>query len=215
MRNLYELSRDSRIEVDPPRGMTVKEFLKYVIIATCAVVIGAVFFHEVFVPKPFIQWYQPLKSQYLTSAEAHEVKLWPVGAFRKSGTVLAKSRVNDEWGDVSPYDIAIAWGDYLTPETHKALEPRLKDRCLYWVTPTPKDTLKIITSTANIHLIPANQFVLESIKAIQPGELIHIEGTTVDVQRENNRWRSSRSEFDTGFNSGEIVFVRNIKRSWQ
>lgn len=214
MKNLFELSRDSRIEVDPPRGMTVKEFLKYAIIATCAVVVGSVFFHEVFVPKPFTQWYQPRKSQYLTSAEDHEVKLWPVGAFRKSGTVLAKARVNDEWGDVSPYDVAIAWGNYLNPETHKALEPRLKDRCLYWVTPTPKDTLKIITSTANIHLIPANQFVLESIKAIQPGELIHIEGTTVDVQRENNSWRSSRSEFDTGFNSGEIVFVRNIKRSW-
>lgn len=206
---IRQLDTDAMYEI--PKGITVKQFLtgSFVFLVVCGMIYA--FYLSIMYPPPYTQWYKTSRTAYMTAAENHEVKLHLLRSFNATGTVLSIDRSTDSWAEIAPYDVAIAWGEYLDPKTHAKLEPRQADRNLYWVTPAQEKTMEIIKSTANLHMIPANALVLEQIKNLKTGDLVHISGALVDIKLRNEEWKTSKSNVDIGYGSGEIIFVVSIR----
>jgi hypothetical protein len=59
-----------------------------------------------------------------------------------------------------------------------------------------------------MHLIPANNTILNQIRKVRPGQVVELEGFLVSVEAEEGwKWNSSLSRTDTGSGSCEVVWV--------
>jgi hypothetical protein len=70
---------------------------------------------------------------------------------------------------------------------------------------------EVETSSANMHLIPANDQVRQALDAISTGENIRLRGFLVEARAEDGwRWRSSLTREDTGNGACEIILVTEV-----
>lgn len=120
---------------------------------------------------------------------------------------------SDYPSQVSPLDLALAWGDLNKPVIDDHIQYSQSGRWYYFQydADTPVDTAYIYQHSANIHLIPKNQRIERQLKRIRKNDLILLTGYLVRVQFVNGPWTSSLSRQDTGDGSCEILFVTNVK----
>ncbi|WP_211233692.1 hypothetical protein [Zooshikella ganghwensis] len=86
------------------------------------------------------------------------------------------------------------------------------NRWYYWRTDAfPIPRREIETSSANMHMIPANEFVEDALKSVKKGDIIQLVGSLVNVDANDGwRWRSSMTRTDTGGGSCELIWVENL-----
>jgi len=73
----------------------------------------------------------------------------------------------------------------------------------------PRD--EIVSSSSNMHMIPATPAVEDSLELVREGDLVHIDGYLVAASAADGwKWQSSLSRKDTGNGSCEIVWVKKI-----
>jgi hypothetical protein len=76
--------------------------------------------------------------------------------------------------------------------------------------PIPRQDIE--RSSANMHMIPADEGIARQLKALKPGQTVRIEGWLVEARAADGwRWRSSLTRDDTGGGSCELVFVRDVQ----
>jgi len=160
---------------------------------------------------PLVHWYQGPQGTIATASDT-SISLRTVEPVRLAGSVLSKKTYKDDMGAVSPLDIVLGWNEYLEPSRASSLRIWQADRTYNWVNPGVGSLHKVVTSTANLHLIASDSLVLNTLQNLQVGDLVRLTGQIVDVQKNGEIvWTSSTQPDDVGFDSGEIVYVESIQ----
>ena len=130
-------------------------------------------------------------------------------------TARVLSREDYSWGadaKLIPEDLALGWGRMSDSAVLASIKITQSDRFYYWhVDQFPIPRREIETSSANMHMIPADAGVLYELKKVRPGELVHIEGFLVDASRPDGwRWKTSMTRDDVGAGACELVYVESL-----
>ena len=91
----------------------------------------------------------------------------------------------------------------------KEIDISQSGRFFYWSTrnfPIPRG--EIISSSANVHLIPGSDSVESKLSEVKTGQIVYLEGKLVKV-KSTDGWNaeSSLSRTDTGAGACEVIFV--------
>ena len=82
-----------------------------------------------------------------------------------------------------------------------------------WRDAPPIPLAEIVRSSANMHLIPADDAVAAALRRIERGQRVRIDGWLVEVNANDGwRWRSSLTREDSGGGACELVYVCSIAR---
>lgn len=130
-------------------------------------------------------------------------------------TARVLSRKDYSWGadaELIPEDLALGWGRMSDSDVLAKIDITQSDRFYYWhVKEFPIPRREIETSSANMHMIPADAGVLQELKEVRPGEVVHIEGFLVDASRADGwHWNTSMTRDDVGAGACELVYVESL-----
>lgn len=115
---------------------------------------------------------------------------------------------------VSPLDLALGWGPMADPAVYGALDISQSGRWYHYRwgpdgPPLPLET--IITSSSNMHMIPATPAVAERLADLETGRRVRLTGWLVDIETpEGYRWSTSLRRDDSGDGACEIVYVCEV-----
>jgi hypothetical protein len=134
--------------------------------------------------------------------------------FALTARVLAREDYHwDAGASLAPMDLALGWGRMSDSAVLARIDVSQSGRFYYWhVDAFPIPRREIETSSANMHLIPADADVRHAMERVRRGELVHIEGFLVDASRPDGwHWRSSLTRNDTGNGACELVYVEELE----
>ncbi len=158
---------------------------------------------------------EPLQQNLTPQAELEfgQYSLRLLAEFALEARVLARERYRmGREADLSPWDFALGWGRMAEPEIARQFTIRQSGRWYYWRTeqlPIPQREVEI--SSANMHLIPANDQVREALDRVNSGSTVSLRGFLVEARGEDGwRWRSSMSREDTGDGACELILVTDV-----
>ena len=139
--------------------------------------------------------------------------LEPRAKFGMTGRVLSREDYQlDDLAPIAPTDLAMGWGRMSDTDVLDKIRISQSNRFYYWYTdnfPIPRHEIE--DSSANMHMIPANDTVARELRDVRPGEVVHFEGFLVDVKRDDGwHWNTSLTREDTGAGGCEIVLVEGI-----
>ncbi|MDE2307105.1 MAG: hypothetical protein KGJ97_02300 [Xanthomonadaceae bacterium] len=111
-----------------------------------------------------------------------------------------------------PEDLALGWGRMSDSAVLAHIDITQSGRFYYWHTdryPIPRREIE--TSSANMHMIPADADVKRELEQIRQGQLVHLEGFLVDATRPDGwHWNTSMTRDDTGAGACELVYVERV-----
>jgi hypothetical protein len=112
-----------------------------------------------------------------------------------------------------PEDLALGWGRMSDSDVLAKITITQSNRFYYWhVDEFPIPRREIETSSANMHMIPADNTVRRELERVRVGQLVHLEGFLVDARRPNGwYWHTSMTREDTGDGACELVYVEDIE----
>jgi hypothetical protein len=116
--------------------------------------------------------------------------------------------------DLSPVDLTLGWGNMSDESILDNIEISQSGRFYRWqVKSFPIPQREIESSSANMHLIPANEAVASDIKKIRKGDIIELSGSLVNVSSTSDGWHwwSSQTRYDTGNGACELIWVNSLK----
>ena len=164
----------------------------------------------VLVPEYPVQ--QPLAAPEPIGVDAFT--LTPRAALRVRARVLSREDyyLGDESG-LSPVDLALGWGVMSDQSVLDRIRITQGGRWYFtrYENPAPIPDPEIIRHSANMHIIPANDWVNDRIDDVRDGDVVQLRGYLVDVDRSDGfRWRTSLTREDTGGGSCEIFYVEQV-----
>ncbi len=138
----------------------------------------------------------------------------PLAHFKVRARVLSREDYRaDKEADLSPTDLALGWGRMSDSAVYEQLHISQSGRFYFWrydnEPPIPTD--EIIRSSANMHLIPANDSVRGALAKVRPGQIVHFEGELIEASLPNGwHWRSSLTREDSGAGACEVIWVESL-----
>ncbi len=137
----------------------------------------------------------------------------PLQNFEIKARVLSAEHYSfDREADLAPVDLALGWGTMSDESVLKQIRISQSGRFYFWhvdTFPVSRDVIE--SSSANMHMIPANRQIEKTLKAIKAGQLVNISGYLVEAKSADGwRWKSSLSRTDTGNGACELVYVKAI-----
>jgi len=167
---------------------------------------------------------EPLQNKYTSNDRIikkdkdSEFIINPVAEYKIAAIVVSKKSYHDGWhGEISPVDLALAWGKMADPEYDKYISYSQSDRWYFYENEegSPFDDNYVITHSANNHIIPADENIYKAVKTLKKKERVLLEGYLVNVAGRykggNFWWNSSLSRRDGGDGSCEVFYVKKIK----
>jgi hypothetical protein len=142
--------------------------------------------------------------------------LQPLAGFSIEARVL--SREDYSFGresDLSPTDLALGWGRMREDTVVDALDIDQSNRWYHyrWRGEPPIPVREIVGSSANMHMIPADDAIAKDLARVRAGDTVRIEGWLVQANAPDGwRWRSSLTREDSGGGACEVVYVCSIAR---
>jgi hypothetical protein len=133
--------------------------------------------------------------------------------FSMTARVLAREDYTfDDLASIVPVDLAMGWGRMSDSSVLSQVAISQSGRFYYWHVdrfPIPQD--EIVASSANMHMIPADDGVKQALERVRPGQVVHVEGFLVDINRRDGRWwHTSLTRTDSGAGACEIIYVESI-----
>jgi len=111
--------------------------------------------------------------------------------------------------DLSPVDLALGWGQMSDEAVLRNIRVSQSNRFYYWSVdtfPIPREAIE--TQSANVHIIPANPSLADTLTSVRRGQVVKLKGHLVSVQAQDGwRWKSSLSREDTGNGACELMYV--------
>jgi len=120
---------------------------------------------------------------------------------------------SDDMSEFSPVDIALGWDKMSDQSVIDNLDINQQHRWYVWRTqnfPIPQKEIEL--SSSNIHIIPANENIEETVDDIIRGNIITLSGKLVNVSKIGQKWswKTSTKRNDTGSGACEIIWAENI-----
>lgn len=144
-----------------------------------------------------------------------EYSIFPQADFDIEARVLSSRRYFfGKEADLAPVDLALGWRQMSDCRLLKSLKITQQFRWYYyrWKGAPPIPPKDIISSSANMHLIPATPEVSRIIKRVRRGDIVRFSGALVNVSdRTGWHWNSSMKRTDTGDHSCEVVWVEEFE----
>ncbi|MEO7071981.1 MAG: hypothetical protein ABI300_02995 [Rhodanobacter sp.] len=136
---------------------------------------------------------------------------------RFSLTARVLSRADYTWGEdakLVPLDLALGWGRMSDSAVLAQIDITQSGRFYRWhVKDFPIPRREIETSSANMHMIPADANVRRELERVRRGEVVHIQGFLVDARRADGwYWNTSLTRDDTGAGACELIYVESLGR---
>jgi hypothetical protein len=156
------------------------------------------------------------EQQILDDAESFDFngyRITPLATFDLQGRVL--SRKDYRFGreaELAPVDIAFGWGRMSDSAVLAKIDISQGNRFYRWQTREPPIPLREIEmSSANMHLIPADDSVKYAMEDAREGQLVKLTGKLVRVDAKDGwRWKSSLTRNDTGGGACELIYVETF-----
>ncbi|MGA9852582.1 MAG: hypothetical protein WBR15_06590 [Gammaproteobacteria bacterium] len=142
-----------------------------------------------------------------------DATLEPLAKFALTARVLSREDYHfDDGSFLSPTDLALGWGRMSDSAVLRHINIQQGVRFYTWsVRNYPIPPREIETSSANMHMIPADAEVTRELKRVRVGDLITLDGLLVEADRPGGwRWRSSLTRDDTGPGACELVYVEDL-----
>ncbi len=130
-------------------------------------------------------------------------------------TARVLSREDYSWGadaKLIPEDLALGWGRMSDSSVLTSIKITQSDRFYHWhVDQFPIPRREIETSSANMHMIPADAGVKRELEQVRVGQVVHFEGFLVDASRPGGwHWKTSMTRDDVGAGACELVYVESL-----
>ncbi len=142
----------------------------------------------------------------------------PQAWYSLTARVLSKKRYHSGWtAQISPYDLALAWGDFAQADFSKYV--KFSQFLRYYLFKTRKDSpysIEFISRhSSNNHIIPATNNLKRVLSKIRKDQIVNLEGLLVNVRGHFKKrpvsWNTSLSREDTGEGGCEIFYVTQIR----
>ena len=142
-----------------------------------------------------------------------DVAIKPLAKFALSARVLG--RADYRWDDLAavvPIDLALGWGRMSDSSVLDKVHISQSGRFYVWqVRQLPIPEREIIESSANMHLIAADDAIARAIRRTRVGDVVAFDGYLVEADWPNGRKAvSSLTRSDTGAGACEIIWVENF-----
>jgi hypothetical protein len=146
--------------------------------------------------------------------KAEDYTIRPLSSYDLTARVLGRRDYSgNRMAEVSPMDLALGWNRMADRDLLQNLEVRQRDRWYFvkWQK-APIKAQEVISSSANTHILPANDRVTQKLGAIRTGDIVHLGGYLVHVSAEDGwSWASSTTREDTGDGSCEVFWVDEVQ----
>jgi hypothetical protein len=145
-----------------------------------------------------------------------EYTITPVADFAITARVLGAKRYRfDSGAELCPVDLALGWGRMSDSDVLKSIKVRQHHRFYHWNTPRfPIPKKEIVSHSANMHMVPANDEILSRLKKVRQGHIVVLRGYLVNVSRDDGwHWNTSQTREDAGDGACELVYVAEISLS--
>lgn len=144
-----------------------------------------------------------------------EFVLQPRARYDIEARVLSVERYHVDGGSaLSPIDFAVGWGPMSDSANLKHFRVTQGAR-FYTIYPDDNaiDLTTALRSSANMHLIPANDSVRSMLIGTRPGNVVRLSGYLVSASRSDGfTWNSSLTRDDTGNGACELMYVQSVQR---
>lgn len=141
-------------------------------------------------------------------------EIQPVARYEIHAKVLSTKRYrNGREADLSPVDFALGWGPMSDHAVIKQLDISQGNRWYQyrWSDAPPVDPAVIVRTSANTHLVPANDHIKTRLLKVRRGEIVRLQGYLVNIKRPDGwSWRSSLIREDSGAGSCELMWVESV-----
>ena len=142
--------------------------------------------------------------------------LTPLAGFSVQARVLSREdyRMGRE-AELSPTDLALGWGRMRDDAVLARLDISQSGRFYRyrWQDAPPLPPAEIVRSSANMHLIPADATVAETLQDVREGDRVRIQGWLVEARAADGwHWRSSTTREDSGAGACELIYVCALER---
>jgi hypothetical protein len=126
--------------------------------------------------------------------DLHGYRLEPAASYVIDAKVLSKRRYRrDALARIAPWDFALGWGPLSDEPSAALVSVTQGDRLMFWHLLDRRVPQRIVErSTANVHLIPANDAVLQQLDSIVTGAVVRLSGTLVNLYDLASRQRTLR-----------------------
>ena len=141
-------------------------------------------------------------------------RISPLAEFQIRAKVLSReSYYSGREADLSPLDLALGWGRRSDEDILAGIDISQSGRWYRWRSETlPIPRREIQTHSGNMHLIPADEIVEETLDDIRQGQIVELQGYLVRADTSDGwRWVSSLSRNDSGARSCELVYVERAR----
>lgn len=153
-------------------------------------------------------------SDSVAHLERGEYDIAPLASFNGKARVLSRE---DYWvgreTDLSPTDLVLGWGPMSDESVLAQISISQSNRFYFWrVQSFPIPRRDIERNSANMHFIPADDGVAETLGDVDPGDVIRFDGYLVEVHAQDGwHWRSSLTRDDTGNHACEVIWLRKLQ----
>ncbi len=139
----------------------------------------------------------------------------PLASYEVRARVLSIERYRmGREADLSPLDFALGWGPMSDAAVIDRLSISQSGRWYHfrWEGSPPIDPSLMAKSSANTHLVPADDLVKKRLLNVSKGAVVKLSGYLINVRHNDGwTWRSSLSRDDTGGGSCELMWVTDVQ----
>ena len=141
--------------------------------------------------------------------------LQPLAGFSIDARVLSRRDYDaGRESDLSPTDLALGWGRMRDDGVLSRLDISQSGRWYRyrWSDAPPISVDEIVRSSANMHVIPANDGVARALARVREGDRVRMDGWLVEADAPDGwTWRSSTTREDSGEGACEVVYACSLR----
>jgi hypothetical protein len=161
---------------------------------------------------------EPQQRAPASAAPIHhgDYELTPRADFMIEARVLSRMDYTfDAGAALAPVDFALGWGRMSDTSVIEQLDIGQSARFYHyrWSDQPPIPAPEIVRSSANMHLIPADDAVARALDRVRVGNVVRLQGRLVDARRADGwHWNTSLTREDSGGGACELVLVDAVTR---
>lgn len=152
--------------------------------------------------------------QYAVDEAPWQARGWtirPLASYAMRARVLSKKRYYfDDTAAIAPFDLALGWGSMSDTAvvSHVTVDQSGRWYDFFAAAGCPVPLGELATHSANVHCLPANDEVFETLKSLRRNSLVSLKGYLVEASKDGAPpWTSSLERGDSGNGACEIFWI--------